>query len=342
MTRALWFGSLFVVAALGGEVACSSDDAVAPASSDAGGADATSSPVASGDAATSSDAAADDPEGVFVAVGYGGRRIRSTDDGLTWTDDQVTEPDGGGDDMELLRTVAYGDGKFLAAGWKNWSSSDGQTWTALPATKQNWFGALAHTGSRWVAVGGYGMRLESADGATWKNHALDTIAAHPHGCLVVVGTSLVACNDNGARSWSTDGETWIYATGALDSGSSELAVGNGVVVGIGGTKLVTSTDGGKTWTAGTPFDTVGGGLVFANGHFTHLGTNAVYTSSDGNTWTKTTAMGVSPAALTFGHGTYVAVAGHTFWRSTDGTTWTSRKEALTVNSLQWVTFGPRP
>jgi hypothetical protein len=268
--------------------------------------------------------------------------MRSVDDGRTWIDDQSLEANGG-DDQDLLRTVAFGDGRFLAAGWQTLSSPDGKTWTTSPPTKQNWFGALVHAGAAWVAVGGYGMRLSSLDGTAWTDHAIDTTAAHPHGCLTVVpgpAPAFVACNDDGARSWSADGATWSYATGATSVASSQVVAGAGVVVGIDGADVVVSHDAGHTWASAATLDTPGGGLVFAQGRFTLLATGAVFTSADGTSWQKHAAPGVEPAPLAFGHGAYVAVRAHAWQRSDDGLAWEAAvTDASKDNALEWVTFG---
>jgi hypothetical protein len=221
-----------------------------------------------GDVAPDAADAATSATGVFVAVGYGGRRIRSLDDGKTWIDDQSLEPDGGGDDQELLRTVAFGDGVFLAAGWQTLTSPDAASWGPVTNPHTNWFGALAYANSTWVAVGGYGMRLTSPDGITWTDHSIDTTASHPHGCLTVATaptTAFVACNDMGQRSYAPDGATWKYATGATDVMSSQVTSGNGVVVGTDGTTMVLSHDAGATWSQAAALDVAGGGMVFGPG-----------------------------------------------------------------------------
>jgi hypothetical protein len=309
-------------------------------------------PVDGADTGTSQDSSASDgameaasmgePAGIFVAVGYGGRRMRSIDDGRTWSDDQSLEPNGG-DDMDLLRTVTFGAGKFIAAGWQTFASPDGRTWSTLPATHQNWFGALAFADPLWVAVGGYGMRLTSSDAVTWMDHSIDTTAAHAHGCLVFTQAPVrrfVACNDNGARSYSSDGAMWVYASGALDVRSSQLATGAGVVVGIDGAEVALSRDAGQTWRHTATLDSTGGGLVFAQGHFSYLATDAVYTSTDGSTWERHVATGVRPSSLAYGHGTYVAVGAHQWHRSPDGIVWPPpTQDTSQTNAFEWVTFG---
>jgi hypothetical protein len=291
-----------------------------------------------------SDGAVGDPPGVFVAVGYGGRRMRSVDDGQSFVDDQSLEANGG-DDNDLLRTVAYGQGAFIAGGWQLLSSPDGKTWSPLPATNQNWFGALVYANATWVAVGGYGMRLTSSDGMAWTDHSIDTTAAHPHGCLTSTGSTpaFVACNDNGARSFSPDGVTWTYATGADGVVSSQVVAGAGVVVGVDGAQVVVSSDVGKTWTLATTLDQAGQGLVFAQGHFTYLSTDTVYTSNDGKAWQKHAAPGVQPSAVAYGHGTYIALRPHDWQRSTDGLVWGSAThDASKDNGFEWIAFGAAP
>jgi len=87
-----------------------------------GGTDPEKPPV--GDASTPEpDASTPNPGGkkkpVFVAVGYAGRHLRSTDLGLTWTDEEYLDPQRRGrDDEYLLRAVTFAKGKFVAAGWK--------------------------------------------------------------------------------------------------------------------------------------------------------------------------------------------------------------------------------
>ena len=309
------------------------EDAEQPGSSpEAGPLDAAVEAAAPGEAA-----------GTFVAIGYGGRRMRSTDDGRTWTDDQSLESNGS-DDNDLLRTVAFGDGVFLAAGWQTLSSPDGKTWTPRPATHQNWFGALVHAGAESIAVGGYGMRLSSSDGSAWTDHSVDTTAAHPHGCLAYApppAAGFVACNDDGKRSYSSDGVAWAYATGALDVTSSQLAAADGVTVGIDGKEVVVSHDAGQTWSHAATLDTAGAGLIFAQGRFTYLATDAVFTSVDGSSWQKHAATGARPSALAYGHGTYVAVRAHDWQQSTDGVAWSApAHDAATDNAFEWVAFGP--
>lgn len=117
----------------------SSDDAMGSSTT----ADASTSAI--GDTTDSTGDTAEPPPGdpVTIAVGYGGMRVRSLDDGQTWQDYVQLAP-GGGDDMELLRGAAWGEGRFVAVGWRIFSSPDGEQWTVVDAG----------FGTPWAAIDG--------------------------------------------------------------------------------------------------------------------------------------------------------------------------------------------
>ena len=298
------------------------------------------------DGDTTFDAAADadagpppDPPGVFVAVGDGGRRIRSLDDGATWVDD--VSIDNGGDDMTGLRTVTWGNGLFVAGAWRIMTSPDGKTWKDTPpsAFNDNWMGALGYGAGLFVGVGGYGSRVTSPDAVTWKQHSIDTAASHSHGGLAyAAGKGFVSVNDDGKISTSPDGVTWTYGTATVGTSSTNVAYGNGVFVAIGGTKVATSADG-KTWNSAA-FAEQDALLVFGQGHFTAIGREHVYTSNDGAAWSDHPVKGLFAYAVAFGHGTYVSFNVTAVRRSTDGLVWSAAVDVGGTNSLDWLAFGP--
>lgn len=278
--------------------------------------------------------------GIFVAVGDGGRRIRSTDDGKTWIDDVSIA--NGGDDTIGLRTVTWGNGLFVAGAWRIMTSPDGKTWQDTPPDQfnQNWMGALAYGGGSFVGVGGYGSRVTSPDAKTWTQHSIDTAASHSHGGLAyAAGKGFVAVNDDGKVSTSPDGVTWTYGGTTIGTSSTNVVYGNGVFVAIGGTTAAASADG-KAWTS-KPFAEQNAVLVFAQGHFTAIGREHVYTSNDGAAWTDHPVTGLFAGAVAYGHGTYVAIDNTTARRSTDGLTWSAAIPLGGTNALGWIAFGPQ-
>ena len=284
-----------------------------------------------------------DPSGTFVAVGYGGRRVRSTDDGLTWTDDVSLDP-AGGDDLTLLRTIAWGNGLFVAAGWRIMTSPDGVTWKDTPpdAFKQNWIGQMVYGDGAYVGLGGYGSRVTSPDAVAWAQHSIDTTASHPQGGVAFAkDAGFVSINDSGDLSHSADGAAWVYSGANVQGGAHELAYGNGIFLAISDVGVVTSTDG-ATWSPPSPFATMDvRSLLFAQGHFTAVAPEHVYTSTDGSAWADHDAKGLFIYHAAFGHGTYVAFDGTKTRRSTDGLVWSDPADLGGKNSLERVVFGPK-
>lgn len=321
-------------------VACS--DAAAP-DQPPNSSDASVEKDAGGDATPLADAGRDvapdasSSAGVFVAVGYGGRTVRSIDDGQTWIDDKSLVANGG-DDPYLLRTAAWAGTQFVALGWRRMTSPDGKTWIDHgPIKGTNWFGSVLWEQQKFVAVGGYGMKVTSPDGASWTDHAIDTGASHAWDGLAFGGSSYATTNDEGARAYSSDGMTWKPATGSTVK-STDMAFGNGTFIALGGTAVLSSTDGVTFQSAATLPDAAEG-LVFAQGHFTAFGVDHVFTSPDGVQWTDHASKGDHRGAVAFGHGTYVRVGSGGRARSTDAITWSAPVGDGPSNGLVMLTFG---
>jgi hypothetical protein len=282
--------------------------------------------------------------GIFVAVGYGGRRVRSLDDGTTWVDDQSLSASGG-DDQQLLRTVIWTGTQFVAMGYRAMTSPNGMTWqdNAITGNGGQWFGGLTFGAGVYIGVGGYGMKARSQDAIAWETHNLsgDTLGTHQgNGILYDPDHGhFVTTNDSGIRAYSSDGRTWALSTGATSAAPTELAMGNGVIIGAGGTSTVISSDGGVTWTAGGALPVAVQALVFAQGHFTGMGADHVFTSVDGQVWANH-PITIDGHTMAYGHGVYVLFNNQSYRRSTDGISWVATKTLGGANAIQWVVFGP--
>jgi hypothetical protein len=196
----------------------------------------------------------------FVAVGYKGLRVRSTDLGVTWTDSQTLGADG--DNEFLLRAVSFGKGVFVALGWKVLSSTDGKTWTEGTNPQHQWLGGVQFSDAGFVAVGGYGYSALSSDGMLWKvggsmpnNEASRSLAFGSN--------KFVSATDPGNWYESSDGSSWsllsgghtsnqvAYCSGAFKdlsacSGAFNArgrATAQGVTLRLNNGKLERSTDG---------------------------------------------------------------------------------------------------
>jgi hypothetical protein len=148
---------------------------------------------------------------VLLAVGYGGMRVRSLDDGQSWQDyGQLAS--NGGDDMDLLRGAAWGGGRFVAAGWRIFSSEDAVQWTEHDNPTGQWLGAVAYGNGMFLGVGGGGYCARSSDGTQWETC---TDATDDNGFTHVRSTlfhdgSFWTADANGVLRSSPDGDIWTF------------------------------------------------------------------------------------------------------------------------------------
>lgn len=181
---------------------------------------------------TTADGSTGEPPGqrVLLAVGYGGMRVRSLDDGLTWQD-YTQLGDAGGDDFDLLRGAVWGQGRFVAAGWRIFSSEDGAQWTEHENPTGQWLGAVAYGNDMFLGVGGGGYCARSDDGQQWEvcTDATDD-GGFTHVRSVVFYDGLFwAADGNGVLRSSPDGDVW---TVQQNIGSPWIAVVDGEIVAL--------------------------------------------------------------------------------------------------------------
>jgi len=258
--------------------------------------------------AFTSAALAADP--LFVAVGYGGRRMTSRD-GLTWENVQQWA-EKGEDDGNNLMSAVYAQGKFVVVG----GGGGGPT--------------------------GAGHVLVSTDGVNWKETLKDKGRVEPvifGGGRFVIGTSAWP---SGKFMWSTDAETWTPGGKIESKGFSHYrggCYGNGVFLFVGNGQqngpdgkpheihwAVTTADGEKV--ISEKADLPGhGALAFGAGKFLMLTSHAdagLIASKDGAQWDPVALP--DDAKLSWlvwtGKEFLVGVAkGGAVLRSADGATW---------------------
>jgi hypothetical protein len=228
-----------------------------------------------GDASTAvPDAGSGGRKPVFVAVGYSGARYVSRDLGLTWT--LSTPLVGKGDDANLLRSVTYANGMFVAVGSKIWTTTDGTTWTERKNPANQWFGGIEYgvpkglSSGIFVAAGGVGTSVYSSNGIDWTANAGDTRKGE-HARTLAFGDGQFICGTDAKKWWvTTNGKDWKEHSGnhggsqlmwcsdkftevsacttPLAHANARTALGEGVYVSAAGNKLERSTDG-KVWTS---------------------------------------------------------------------------------------------
>ncbi len=147
----------------------------------------------------------------IVAVGYGGLRIVSRDDGLTWTD-RVT--DGAVDDIGTnLWSVAWGAGRWVIAGGSRLLiSTDGVAWTDASDSMpfHSCAGVAFFQGEFWLGCAPFdeGWVFRSADGASWGEGVSlgQEFLYRVH--LLAGGGKLVAHDNSGTTLQTNDGTEW--------------------------------------------------------------------------------------------------------------------------------------
>lgn len=220
-----------------------------------------------------------------------------------------------------IRGISYGTNStdslnyFAAVGDNGsaWSSSDGVTWTSIPSPTSNQLNAISYL-SKYITVGASGFIAYGTDLSTWTQAASNTTANL--NAISSNGAIAIAVGDNGVIRRTGDGGSWSTITSPTTQnlyGVSYSSSGIWNAVGAQGT-LLTSTDGGVTWTA------------------TASGTSNDLRSVVAQTSTVTTTTSPITTTITY---TVVAVGDKgTVLRSADGgSTWASQTSGTTANLL---------
>jgi hypothetical protein len=245
---------------------------------------------------------------LWLAVGYGGRRMVSSD-GRQW---EITaewaQP--GADDKHNLMSAVHAQGKFVVAGGGGAGASGG------------------------------GHVLVSKDGREWRHTLQDKSRIHPvvfGSDRFVVGTSSYP---SGKLMWSSDAEEWTEGGEIEKKGLTHFrggAYGNGlfVLVGNGSAKDAEGKNVPFHWAIATPdgerivserTDLPGHGkIVFGAGHFLMLTRHAdaaLIRSKDGADWAEVRLP--EPAKLSWlvwTGGEFLAGDHRQAFRSRDGLEW---------------------
>jgi hypothetical protein len=239
------------------------------------------------------------------------------DGGLTWseaqTDPWLTTPKEptcnpetetcamlctGGDDKCLLRDVTFAQGLFVAVGWKIFTSTDGLAWTERTVANQQWMGGVEFGNDVWLAIGGCGEFLSSADGLTWAK----------------AGNATTGCGHLRDLAF---GNGYFVATGAYNGGD------------LAGTPIALRATGAGDFAALDVPD-LSNDVDFYDGEFLSASrTEAArhYTSVHGASWTPV-EQPLPPRPV---GGVYLRVKSKRIERSEDGLEWTAVTEELPGN-----------
>lgn len=245
--------------------------------------------------ASSSLTAADE---LFVAVGYGGRRMVS-DDGLHWTITAEWE-EGGGDNSNNLMSAVTAFGKFFVTGGGGGGSSagghllvstDGKVWREV-LTPRNRVNPILFGNDRLiVGISGYpaGKLLWSAEGETWNEGAQldDKLCTHFRKGAFGNERFVITGNHGGnSPSWicvTQDGVTVDHLSHEIPSIRS-ITYGNGVFVVVGDGVRHVSTDGVNWESTGLPAESKLNWVLLMGDRFLCGGGREVFSSADGRAW----------------------------------------------------------
>jgi hypothetical protein len=247
-------------------------------------------------------------EPLWVAVGYGGRRISSTD-GLHWENDQHWSDSPIADDNALLG-IAYGkpdsakNARFIAVGGgpkvgRILTTEDGKAWRELPK-RQERVESIAFGQGSFVALQGAQV-FHSNDGEQfiagakleWPGivHARKAVFGEGEGGGMFVIIGEIELPDEHERvSWraaTPDGESFSKTENHAPE-ARDLAFGAGHFVIVGPAGLIETSHDGLTWQRCESDPTEDFQSVTWTGKRFIARGNATWTSSDGLTWSRET------------------------------------------------------
>jgi hypothetical protein len=296
-------------------------------------------------------------DGIFVAVGYGGRRMTSRD-GQVWENVQQWA-EKGGDDANNLMGLAFGKGRFVCVGGGGFSretqaghilvSTDGKEWREV-AKYPFRVNPVLFGGERFVAGGPMKNLLWSADGEQWSEGEKVTLPPEIPGWAFwfrngAAGNGLFAFMGNAGKEqkiwWcltTRDGQK-IEKISFDAPGLRGLAFGAGKFVAVNPDGLSTAADA-QAWqpVAGAPQDEFRG-IVWDGKQFILTGKAGTYSSPDGMAWKP---FGKAPPGTIVSAGERGLIA--TGWPgkmsySADGQSWKPTGQPEPPMGINKVVFG---
>ena len=276
----------------------------------------------------------------FVAVGAGGRLIRSLD-GEDWHRESVGLPWHLTDfaSSETTAIVTAREGRIAV-------SSDGKTWTPSPFIAAKGIEGAIYSEGRFLVVGGGGLIASSLDGVDWRliesgtdQDLFDVVAGPP--VFVAVGAGGTKLYSEDGYTWSAAPvHSWYHATDGLWTGSQLLVVG-------AGSRIFTSPAGAEwtRWRIDTVREVRFNGVAHSGNIGVAVGADrfrgVIWSAIDGEEWRSVTPLGTKAlwdVAWT-GEQFVVVGAGGTILRSDDGTSWI-RDKLPSGGNLRCVAASP--
>lgn len=243
---------------------------------------------------------------LWVAIGYGGRRMISTD-GLNWEiTAEWSQP--GGDDSNNLMSAVFAESKFVVVGGGGGGSTggghllvsdDGKKWTETQTSKSR-INPVVHGGGRFVVgTSSYpsGKLMWSDDAITWNEGAQIQARGLTHfrsgcfgnGVMILMGNGSQKQDDGTQKPihWAiatTDGETIRSERTDLPA-HGHLVFGNGRFVMLSHEGVVLTTEDGDTWKSHEELSQAKyRSLVWTGSEFLLIRGDGALRSEDGLAW----------------------------------------------------------
>jgi photosystem II stability/assembly factor-like uncharacterized protein len=279
--------------------------------------------------------------GLFMAVGYGGKILKSTDNGSSW--DNATSCQF----ATNLADVTFGNNTFVAVGLPGKivrSTDNGSSFDNVTSVNSQYLYGITFGNNTFVGVGDSGRIVRSTGNASSWDNATSGISQNLYG-ITFGNNTFLAVAQSGKIVRSTDnGTSWDNATSPTGISLYGVTYGNNTFVAVGNSgNIVRSTDNASSWDNATSnTSNLLHRVTFGNNTFVGVGNsgNIVRSTDNGTNWDNAT----SPTANTlygvvFGNNTFVGVgASGNIVRSTDnGSSWDNATSPIETN-LKGVTF----
>lgn len=291
-----------------------------------------------------------------VATGWGGRRVRSCDDGVTWGAN-VQEADQSQDDWHRSYTpkaLTFAAGKFVfLTGWGTpstaWVSSNGSTWVRNVLGTP--YGGVGFSDGRFVLVGNRNIGGADATASGWAIQSMSAAPMYDRATAAFDG--IWAAGADGNLQVRRSGQAmWQTVTGCVGMRHGSIGFIGGFAAGNG--KLLSVGDDGNVCVVDAQTGLHGGNGnlgVAARGHVVFDGTRflaatgaQLVRSTDGLTWTtQLLPTGVRFELVTRSRtGRLIGVASNgmgAWFSDDDGASWTRATTFPSGNGLLYVASG---
>jgi len=302
--------------------------------------------------------------GVFVALGYGSRKLIYSYDGINWSIGTLIN-------NTNYTKLTYGNGKFVAAnmsGWASIYSFNGIDWfsTSSPSgLSGNQVGAEYGNGTYVISDDNQAYTF-STDGIIW-NTALSTGGSFDMGTptyglnkfnmfgryvdgptnTVTIDPKFTGEINNvriGAVTPSSGDFTNLSSTGSANLVGTVNANNLNVISRINQTPVLGGYAGTTGWTSANIMGGSSRGMAFGNGIFvsTRIASNVANFSSDGKRWISTTLpFSGDWKDVAWGNDKFVAVSssGTTAAYSSNGISWESMNMPSSTSGWYAITYG---